>query len=368
MTPPGRRRPNAPSSGSSAATTSALPLYDSGSGGCRDGLHQDRVNENQGAESTLAFQLSLAEMSGARPPGVAPAGSCPMSPIHFRRREIMLLPDSSRVIIRPFIPANDQRVTTIIGRALALSEAEAEARAGGRARRVRRPGTSSSTRFGWPNFERVPPASSPNGPCPARARLLIGALFSGEYALESAALFNPSMVPHPDQAGVEGRALRFIMSLRATGEGHISSDRVPHRPHHGHGEIRMDEISRCRERDGHRSPTPIPQEAAFRHQTARDGFRQRVRRRPSWTRCGRTSRAASWTSQSPGSRGRRPAGDPDLQRTLRCIHWLADSNYEMQFPPRARPERARASSPTRANESNGIEDARFVRFSRTTAR
>ena len=41
-----------------------LPLYDSGSGGCADGLHPDRANENQGAESTLAFQLSLAEMRG----------------------------------------------------------------------------------------------------------------------------------------------------------------------------------------------------------------------------------------------------------------------------------------------------------------
>ena len=42
-----------------------LPLYDSSTGGCSDGLHQDRVNENQGAESSLAFHLSLAEMSQA---------------------------------------------------------------------------------------------------------------------------------------------------------------------------------------------------------------------------------------------------------------------------------------------------------------
>ena len=41
------------------------PLYDSNSGGCSDGLHQDRVSENQGAESTLAFHLSLAEMNFA---------------------------------------------------------------------------------------------------------------------------------------------------------------------------------------------------------------------------------------------------------------------------------------------------------------
>ena len=39
-----------------------LALYDPGTGGCRDGLHVDRVSQNQGAESTLAFLLSLAEM------------------------------------------------------------------------------------------------------------------------------------------------------------------------------------------------------------------------------------------------------------------------------------------------------------------
>jgi glycosyltransferase involved in cell wall biosynthesis len=42
-----------------------LPLYDSSTGGCGDGLHQDRVNENQGAESSLAFHLALAEMNCA---------------------------------------------------------------------------------------------------------------------------------------------------------------------------------------------------------------------------------------------------------------------------------------------------------------
>ena len=41
-----------------------VPLYDSKSGGCSDGLHQDRVSENQGAESSLAFHLALAEMTG----------------------------------------------------------------------------------------------------------------------------------------------------------------------------------------------------------------------------------------------------------------------------------------------------------------
>ena len=54
-------------------------------------------------------------------------------------------------------------------------------------------------------------------------RMLIGAYFSMEYAFESAALFNPSMVPSLDQEGVAEGSLRFTMSLRAIGEGHISS-------------------------------------------------------------------------------------------------------------------------------------------------
>ena len=52
---------------------------------------------------------------------------------------------------------------------------------------------------------------------------LIGAYFTMEYSIESAALFNPSIVPHPDQSHLDKGSLRFIMSLRATGEGHISS-------------------------------------------------------------------------------------------------------------------------------------------------
>jgi hypothetical protein len=45
-----------------------MPLYDPITGGCGDGLHPDRVNENQGAESTLAFHLALAEMTFAQHP------------------------------------------------------------------------------------------------------------------------------------------------------------------------------------------------------------------------------------------------------------------------------------------------------------
>jgi len=52
---------------------------------------------------------------------------------------------------------------------------------------------------------------------------LIGAYFCHEYTYAAAALMNPSIVPHPDQSGMHGGAVRFVMSLRAVGEGHISS-------------------------------------------------------------------------------------------------------------------------------------------------
>ena len=54
-------------------------------------------------------------------------------------------------------------------------------------------------------------------------RKLIGAYFCHEYTYAAAALMNPSIVPHPDQTGMEGGSVRFILSLRAVGEGHISS-------------------------------------------------------------------------------------------------------------------------------------------------
>src|SRR4051812_19758612 len=54
-------------------------------------------------------------------------------------------------------------------------------------------------------------------------KLLLGAYFTKEYSIQSAALFNPSIVSHPDQSNLKADEQRFVISLRATGEGHISS-------------------------------------------------------------------------------------------------------------------------------------------------
>ena len=73
------------------------------------------------------------------------------------------------------------------------------------------------------HFEMVKHHISSAGEVSDGLRLLIGACFTMEYAIESTALFNPSMVPAIDQAGLPSGSVRFVMSLRATGEGHISS-------------------------------------------------------------------------------------------------------------------------------------------------
>ncbi len=82
----------------------------------------------------------------------------------------------------------------------------------------------------------------PNGLSLSR-KLLIGAYFTKEYSIESAALFNPSIVVHPDQNGKNNDIIRFIMSLRATGEGHISSIVFRTGSVSNNGEVLLDKAS-----------------------------------------------------------------------------------------------------------------------------
>ena len=145
-----------------------------------------------------------------------------MNPVRVRRHNVTFRPESERVIIRPFIPGRPQIVLSILKRALALSEAEAGTQLQGILAEF------ASRHFDIESLllahsEKVRPHIAQQPPLSRVRQLLIGAMFSGEYALESAALFNPSIVPHPDQSGVPEGGMRFIMSLRATGEGHISS-------------------------------------------------------------------------------------------------------------------------------------------------
>src|SRR5687768_5824272 len=160
-----------------------------------------------------------------------------------KRTGIVLKPTNSRVVIRPFEIPNENRVEKIIARVSALPEVEVESllekvmgEFRGRHQRTRE--------FFLHRFEQVRKHRLTDQPLSESRRLLIGSYFTQEYALESAALFNPSMVWHPDQSGLPAGSRRFILSLRATGEGHISSITFRSGVIDAESRIRMDEPTR----------------------------------------------------------------------------------------------------------------------------
>jgi len=280
------------------------------------------------------------------------------SPIHIRHHEIALVPESARVILRPFIPSSTLRITTIIGRALALSQEETVRDLNA----VLKDFDARHVDIESPllaNYEKVIPHLFTQRPLSKERKLLIGALFSGEYALESAALFNPSIVPHPDQDGVPEGALRFIMSLRATGEGHISSIEFRTGLIDADGEIRLDPISRfvtAPELD----PNPSYKKTPFVVKLHEMGFDNGASAAVMEPLGEGFTRSELYQSVLRIRRETQPVTQ-GLTNTLSCIQWLADSNYEMHFPHDL-PMSERIIFPVSANESNGIEDARFVRF------
>jgi predicted GH43/DUF377 family glycosyl hydrolase len=140
----------------------------------------------------------------------------------LQRSTTVLKPDPARVLLRLFEPGDGRRLRGIIKRIIALPEAEVTVLlaqvSAGFAQRHRH----LEQRF-QDRFEQLREVIPPGLTISKQRQLLIGSYFLMEYSLESAALFSPSMVPHPDQANLPAGALRFVLSLRATGEGHVSS-------------------------------------------------------------------------------------------------------------------------------------------------
>jgi predicted GH43/DUF377 family glycosyl hydrolase len=267
-------------------------------------------------------------------------------------------PDSSRVLIRPFIPADPARIVNIIGRALALTEEDTE-------RSLAEVTSEFASRHAdiraiWrTHFERVKSHIFTSRPLSETRQLYIGALFSGEYALESAALFNPSIVPHPDQAGLAEGELRVIMSLRATGEGHISSIEFRSAIIRADHSVTVEEPSRFVTAPV-LNPNPTYRKKVFLHKLMEMGFENDF--------SGQVMKSLedNFTLSQLEAAMRRAVQDlgplpREIQRTVECVRWLAESNYEIHFDS-STSIAERIIFPVSSNESNGMEDARFVRF------
>jgi len=305
----------------------------------------------------------------------------------LNRQALHLRPDPTRVIVRPFKPATEPRdlnptdktrANHIVERVLALDPDTADRQLAdvlenflGRHRNLLQTFEARAAE--------MEDALADHVAFTQVQRQLVGAYFLNEYSFEASALFNPSIVAHPDQSGTPQGSLRFILSLRAVGEGHLSS--IEFRTgtisgdcgtgggcaDGGHGAA-----SDCETSDWGISidpPGPFPDIGRSRAVAYdRSLFQEKL------AEVGREDENAQflWSLLPPRfSMAELDAAvaELSLQQVLRgdsvalvdWVRWMAASSYEVEFDPRHAISE-RVLWPSGPAESHGMEDARFVRF------
>jgi len=287
------------------------------------------------------------------------------------RQPLRLHHDPRRVIARPFVVGDQARLNVLIDRVLALSDAEVDSAlttvlADYRTRHKDIRGIFRQ------NFSAALHARGGRLMVSDPRRLLLGAYLTQEYSLESAALFNPSMVMHPDQSNVAAGSTRFIMSLRACGEGHISSIEFRTGVLDAKRNVKLDDLTRF-------AITTRPVDDALYDKST---YSLKLREMAAHNEIAEPILAlldaeftigdlsAAIESSRPKEKAGVPvgmgAGAAPPPRTLfdevaDNMMWLAHSNYHLDFSPDTILSE-RVIFPVSANESRGIEDARFVRF------
>jgi predicted GH43/DUF377 family glycosyl hydrolase len=258
-----------------------------------------------------------------------------------QRRPTLLNAESSRVITRPHIPGGRARIKVLINRVSKLSDQNVQHLLdaviqdfSGRHRNFR----EALQR----NFERVAEHVPKRVTLSSEQQLLLGAYFTAEYSVEAAALFNPSIVPHPDQKGLARGSQRFVMSFRATGEGHVFFD--PISQYVATPEIRTD---------------PVYHRLHFRRKLEEMGAHDRITNRllQGLQETFSLDELEAQIEKLLSTKFRLK----DKQHAIDTVLWLARSNYEVIFRPDEQISE-RVIFPVSENESAGIEDARFVRF------
>jgi predicted GH43/DUF377 family glycosyl hydrolase len=283
-----------------------------------------------------------------------------------RRESVRLDPDPRRVITKPFLPLNEiyadgsTRMQVVLQRIMKLSDADVseildDARAlfSGRHRDLDAVFDHS---FGVV-------AGHLDGPGLGRTvlsddrRRLIGAYFTHEYSVEAAALVNPSIVAAPDQSGLAGGELRFVMSLRSIGEGHTSSIEFRTGVINDDATVRLDSPSNYAV-TGTRRPHEH-HKSLFTAKLDDLGMMNEVEAVV-------LSRLRDRFTISELEIAIRTLDDDGIERsisgeTTRLLHWLASSNYRVSFSSSIDISE-RVLFPSGPTESHGMEDARFVRF------
>ncbi|HUW05768.1 MAG TPA: glycoside hydrolase family 130 protein [Williamwhitmania sp.] len=277
------------------------------------------------------------------------------------RKNIRFIPDSSRVIAR-FLYTTDERAMGIIQSVVGLTENEAHLSLSQVMRdySLRHRNVTAIFERHFNNIAHLFAQIKTNSdPLDYNRKLLIGAYFTMEYAVDSAALFNPSIVEHPDQSGIIPGEKRVIISLRATGEGHISSivfrtgilDISSNLTIEPVGKMLEEAQNIQRHLYNKKSFTVKLEEMDF-HSIMPPGL---ILDKLSDTFTYEDLRKCVEEVRS----GLHLAADKEI--LINQIMWLASSHYEIQFSLDTNISE-RVIFPVAINEKNGIEDARFVKF------
>jgi predicted GH43/DUF377 family glycosyl hydrolase len=282
---------------------------------------------------------------------------CQRGALRVRRLPVTFTSNIRRVITRFFDPGGEARIRNVVERVIALSGGQVDRLLDDVFLRFRtRHGDIASVLD--ENYRTAMALIGLSGDFSHNRRLLIGAYLTAEYAIESAALFNPSIAPHHNQRNLPAGAVRFIMSLRATGEGHVSSIVFRTGVIYSDHQIQIDPCSRLT------SPVRIVpdkqyEKALFRRKLKDIGVYEGVadlvldRLADSFTS---TQLEQAITEARASASEKLPIEEP-----LQDIRWLARSNYQLELSREAEASEV-VIFPQTSNESHGIEDLRMVRF------
>ncbi len=304
--------------------------------------------------STLTVEATSPAAGGDHPDGL----SHPSRPPEAKRTGIVIRPNNGRVVIRPFQPASEHRIERILGRVAALSEAEVDLLLEDVLSEFR-DRHQKTRQFFLKRFDQIRHHLLTDQPISENRKLLMGAYFTQEYSLESAALFNPSMVWHPDQDVLPEGSRRFILSLRATGEGHISSITFRSGVIDAENRIAIDEPTRFVT-----APELVPNTQFDKRLYARKlielGIDSPFADDVLSTLGDQFAVDDIQRSIQRGLQQNRPR-HRELEPIAHNMLILVKANYEICFSPELSLSE-RIIFPSSPTETNGIEDARFVKF------
>ena len=285
---------------------------------------------------------------------------------HIRRLPLVIGPDPRRVLLRPFIPSLivkplaaqevNPRVLSLFSRVMHLDEKAVETNLNEVFADFHERHQKIHDIFAE-RFEQIRAFLPTDLELSEARRLLLGSYFTNEYSLESTALFNPGMVAAPDQSGLNPGELRFFLSLRATGEGHISSITFRSGIVDRNGDLRLDPVSRyvCQPRPQPAARYDTPtflrklQELGVEYADARTALRDLPE---------------SFLMEDLDNHVRRlrtSIDEPSVRRAGERALMLARANYTVRFAD-GLDISEKILFPFAPSEVNGIEDARFTRF------